>query len=226
MRVEPLAGEGRTPLRRDGSVGRDASFHSVTAQPPSNASREQWVFGATASFREPGRQRGLALQGEWHRTLFAALALAAYVTASSQNHTAAVEADELGNAQAGLYGEHQHGAVATAFPPRPVGCLDERGGLSSGEESHDPLLESFGWDGQHSLDDGSVFRMPESAVVKQGANGGQAQIAGSRAVPAVVFEVVEEGGNDIFVEVVPLQRGRLFPSGGLHEAEKQPEGVS
>lgn len=66
----------------------------------------------------------------------------------------------------------------------------------------------------------------KGGVGEQGADRGQAGVAGPGAVATVCFQVVEEGAYDGRVEVLPAEpRGRL---GGalLHEAQQEPQGVA
>jgi hypothetical protein len=61
-------------------------------------------------------------------------------------------------------------------------------------------------------------------VGEQGVDGGESVVAGLRCVVAVVFEVIEEGGDERRVEIVDVEatgRGAGLLGG---EGEQQPEG--
>ena len=67
---------------------------------------------------------GLGVGGERDGALLSAFAFAADVRAGAERDVAAVEADQLGDAQAGVDGEGEHGVVAAAFPAVAVGRVD------------------------------------------------------------------------------------------------------
>jgi hypothetical protein len=69
----------------------------------------------------------------------------------------AVDRDELGDSEPGADRACEHRAVATAFPA-VWGCrVDLREGFGRGEERHDPSIEPFGGDAEHSGDHGGVL---------------------------------------------------------------------
>ena len=82
--------------------------------------------GAAGALGEPGVEHGLGVGGERDGALLSALAVAADVRAGAEHDVAAVEADELGDAQSGVDGEGEHGVVAAAFPAVAVGRVDQR----------------------------------------------------------------------------------------------------
>ena len=88
-----------------------------------------------------------------------------------------------------------------------VGCADQGLDLGRGEERDDLLLEPFGRDRQDPLDHLGVLGVTQCGEGEQGADGGQPQVAGARAVVSVVFEVLEERGDQFGVEVGPIQAG-------------------
>ena len=139
----------------------------------------------------------------------------------------AVESGQFGDPQAGLDGQQQQRAVAAAFPAAAVGRVEEGVDLGCGEKRDQLLVEPFGRDGQHPLDELGVLGVTQGRVGEQRADRGQAQVAGARAVVPVVFEVVEERRDQVRVEVGPVQRGRAALSGALlGEPEQQLERVA
>jgi hypothetical protein len=218
--VEALAAKRRASLYRSGSVCGDATLDGVAAQSPAGAGWEERVLWSTASLGKPGGQHRLTLQRQRHGALLATLALAPNVTANAEHDIAAVEPGDLGDSEASLGCEHEHRSVAATFPSGSVGRIDEGSGLVGREEGHDPLLESFRRDAQYPLNDCCVLGVAEGRIVEQRADGGQAQVTGSWTVPPVALQVVEEGRDEFFVEVVPFQRGRLLASGRLQETEE------
>ena len=65
-------------------------------------------------------------------------------------------------------------ASGPAFPPATVGRVEEGVDLYRGEKRHQRLVESFGGDGEHSLDELGVFAMPQGRVGEQRPDRGQA----------------------------------------------------
>src|SRR2546429_209811 len=61
---------------------------------------------------------------------------------------------------------------------------------------------AFAWDRQHTLDNLGVLRGAECGVAKQRVDGGQAGVAGGRAVAPFGLQVVQESGDQIGVELV------------------------
>ncbi len=163
--------------------------------------------------------------GERDGPLLAALALASDVAAGAENHVSAVEADQLGDAQPGLEGEHQQGTVPPAFPAPLVRGVDERGGFPGAEEAHGRLAEALGRDGQHPLDHSGVLGVAQGGVAEQGPDGREAKVAGPGAVVPFGLQVIQEGGDRLVVKVVPVEAGGGLPGSGVHEAHQQPERV-
>src|SRR5206468_1549232 len=112
-------------------------------------------------------------------TLASSFAFASDVGAGAEGEVATVEADQFGDSQTGLDGQDEHGSVAAAFPAGLVGGVDQRGGLFCGEVADRGPLDAFGWDGQDSLDEMGVFGVAQGGVAEQGADGGEAQVAGA-----------------------------------------------
>jgi hypothetical protein len=58
---------------------------------------------------------------------------------------------------------------------------------------------------QDALDRRGVFGVTRHAVAVEGADGGQAGVAGAGAASAVAFEVVEERGDQRRIELVEIE---------------------
>jgi hypothetical protein len=65
----------------------------------------------------------------------------------------------------------------------------------------------FGWDREHACDQCGVFGMLEAGVSVEGADRGQAGVAGSDRVVAVVLEVVKERGDQLGVDGCEVELG-------------------
>ena len=168
----------------------------------------------------------MGVVGERDGAVLSSLAQAADVRAGAEHDVVAVQADQLGDTQAGVSGEGEHGVVAAAFPALAVGRVDERCCLGAGEVGDGAFLEALGRDREHALNDGGVLGMLQRGVLEQRPDGCEPQVAGARAVVAVVLEVVEEARDQRLVEVVPVQAGGLLAGRVVDVAEQQPQRVA
>ena len=198
----------------------------VAAQPPAGSGREQRVGCVASAFGDPHREHGPCRCRERDGPVFSPFASDADVRAGVEHEIAAVDPDQLGDAQAGLDREHQHRAVAAAFPSVRIGCVDQSLAFGLGEERDGPPLESGGRDAEHALDHCSVLWVAQCGVAKQGSDRGEPQVAGPRAVVPVVLEVLKERGDDGFIELVPFQLSWRAAAGLMHKAEQQPKRVA
>jgi hypothetical protein len=69
-----------------------------------------------------------------------------------------------------------------------------------------------------------VSGFAERGEAEEGVDGGEAGVAAADAVPALAFEMVEEGADECGVEVGQIQLGGRFAEPGLRGSEQQPEG--
>ena len=199
----------------------------VGAESAAGAGREQRVVGLTGTFGEPGGEHWSHRRDERHRSLFSAFAVAAAnVGAGPERDVAAVQAGEFGDPQSGVDRERQQRAIAAAFPAGRVGRVDQRGSLGRGEVGDRSLLMAFGWDREHSRDRVRVFWMSERREREQRADRGQPQVAGLRHVPARGLEVLEKAGDQLLVEVLPVQRGGRLAGLLVGVVEQQPQRVA
>jgi hypothetical protein len=97
--------------------------------------------------------------------------------ASAEMDGIPVEADQLGEAQASLGREQQQGVVATSEPCRPIGRRKDRLDLGACQEMHLPLVVPLAWYREDALNERAVGRLLERHETKEGADGGQTQVA-------------------------------------------------
>ena len=124
---------------------------------------------------------------------FAALAEAADVRFAAEVDVAAGQLGEFGDGQARAQGEQEQCAVAPAGPGPRAGGVEQRLRLVVGEEADHGGAGALAGDGQDALDGRGVFGCLPGGVAEQRADGGQAGVAGARAVAAFGFQVVQEG---------------------------------
>ena len=83
-----------------------------------------------------------------------------------------VEADQLGQAQAGLGREQQQGVIATPEPCRAIWGSENRLDLGPRQEMHLTLVVAFAWYREDSLDKGTVDRLLEGGEPEERAKSG------------------------------------------------------
>jgi hypothetical protein len=94
--------------------------------------------------------------------------------------------------ESGLGEQDDDRVVAATGPTRAVWGVDEGVELGLGEVGDQRAFVALGPDLQDPLDRGGVFWMAHQAVAVEGADRGQARVAGSGAAAAVGLEVVQE----------------------------------
>jgi hypothetical protein len=101
VRVDAFVEQGRAGLRGGPDVGAQALGDGVAAEAPSGAGAEQRIVMASGAFAQPAAQQLLDGAVERYGALLAALSLAADRCAVAEGDVGAVQACELGDAQAG-----------------------------------------------------------------------------------------------------------------------------
>jgi len=189
---------------------RRFSTASRLSLPPLRFGNSGWP-GSTGALGEPCAQDRYGDRGERGDPLFASLAVAGDVRPAAEVNVAAGQPGQLGDPQAGLRGEGEHGVVA---PPGPGGLVrrGEQGvNLWLGEPGDDGPVELLGRDGQDPGDRPGVLGVAEGRVGEHGADRRQAGVAAAGAVAAVVLEVVKEAADERGVQVGDAELGGLLP---------------
>jgi hypothetical protein len=99
-------------------VGRDSAFDRVAGQAPAGTCAEQRVWWSVGSLVQPRGEDRLGRGGQRDSALLSAFAFAADVCAGAERDVAAVQADQLGDAKAGLDREREQRAIAATFLAR------------------------------------------------------------------------------------------------------------
>jgi hypothetical protein len=111
--------------------------------------------------------------------------------------------------------------IAPAGPGAAVGCCEEGIDLGVGEPGDGAPVVPFGGDGKDALDRPGVFGVAERGVAEQRVDGSEAPVAGADGVVPVVFEVVQERGDQRRVEVGDVERRRRLAGLGGGESDQQ-----
>jgi hypothetical protein len=112
--------------------------------------------------------------------------------AGAQADGVPVEAGRFGQAQARLGGKQKQGVIAASEPRRPIGRGEDRLDLWPLQEVHLSLVVSFARYCEHALDHRAMCRLLKRHEPKEGADGGQAQVARSDGGAALRFEISQE----------------------------------
>ena len=221
-----LGRQGRAAGGRPLVVKPDAPFDGVAGQPLPGGTGEQRVAGLPAAFGEPGFHDPDG-GGQQRRIAFLpAFSCAVDVRPGLDPDVCAGQAGELGDPQAGLDGEGEHGVVAPAGAGGLVAGGQERVGLVRGEVGDVGAVAALAGDGQDPLDQRPVLGMAQGRVGEQRVDRRQPGVAGPDAVAAVVLQVLQERGDRRGVEVGQAERARRLPRAGGGKAEQQPERVT
>ena len=145
-------------------------------------------------------------RGQWDRSSPSAFSCAPNAGSISEGDVATIEMGQFGDPQPSLGCQKQQRTVAAAFPPFGVGCLDSVG-LCRGEKGDEPFVELFGGIAKTRWITAACSGVAKCGEAEQGTHGSQSKIAGACTVVSGVFEVVEEGRDQVGVEVAPLQAG-------------------
>jgi hypothetical protein len=223
MRRYFLSLQGRLGGCGSGRVSGEAPFDCVAAHRRPGPAGEQGVARVPGLLGEPGGEDLGGVRGERGYPLFPALSRAGDVGPGAEEDVSPGEGGELGDPQAGLDGEREQRAVAPSGPGGGVRGGEQRGGFGLGEVGDELAVEPLGRDGRDPLDDGRVVEVTQGREAEQGMDRGQAGVAGTDAVAALVFEMVQERADQRGVEVGDLQAGGLFPGLAGGEVQEQPE---
>jgi hypothetical protein len=110
--------------------------------------------------------------------------------------------------------------VTPSLPAFRVRRAQQRVDFLTAQESDDPLVEPLGWDVQNAGDEQGVLGVAERGEGEQGADRGQADVAGSHAVATLVLQMVQERRDHVRGQVVPVQLLRGLAAALLDEGEQ------
>ena len=132
------------------------------------------------------------------------------MSADAEVDIADAQADQFGDAHAGLDHEQQQRVVATAEPGGRVGRGQQRLDLVEVEVGDGVALMAFGRDRHHPGDRVGVLGMSERGEPVERVDRPEPGVAGPGAVAAFLFEMGEERADQRRVEIVDVQLERLL----------------
>ena len=150
---------------------------------------EQCARSPPRRLLEPCLEGDPGVRGQRRASFLPPFADASHMGASAEMDGIPVEADQLGEAQASLGREQQQGVIAASEPCRPIGRRKDRLDLGARQEMHLTLVVALAWYREDALDQRAVGRLLEGHKTKEGANGGQTQVARPDAGAALRLEI-------------------------------------
>jgi hypothetical protein len=123
-------------------------------------------------------------------------------------------------------------AVSSSAWSRRPAHVDRLGASSSacvstgGKERDGAFLGALAWDREHALRQGGVLGVSQRAVVKEGVDRGEPDVAGAGGVPALLLEVLKKRADRRRVEVGDLQLRWRRPGCPVDVAKEESEGVA
>ena len=112
--------------------------------------------------------------------------------AGAELRVGAGKLEQLGDSQPGLDGGEHQRVVAPAGPCCSVRGVEQRLRLDRREERDGVFLGAFAGDRKHALGEGGVLGVSQRAVVKEGVDRGEPDVAGAGGVPAFLLEVLQK----------------------------------
>jgi hypothetical protein len=167
-------------------LARRRSVPRVSGPPWREGNRAQ--VGLVPGLAHPDPEHRDALAGQWRDALLSSFADRAHVRAGAEVDIGVGQREQLGDAQTGLHGGEQQRVIAASGPGRAVGAVEQRVDLRGREEGDGALLGAFRGDRKHPLDLRGVLGVAQRAVVEARVDRGEADVAGARAVSALVLE--------------------------------------
>jgi hypothetical protein len=96
----------------------------------------------------------------------------------------------------------EHGVITAPRPGVLIGRGEQRLDFYSAQEADLNARESLIGDGQHALDLGCMGRCLKGGIAKEGADGGESQVASARGNAAAILQVIQECGNQRGVDLL------------------------
>ena len=137
-----------------------------------------------------------------------------------------IQGGDLGGPGAGVKEQMQQAVIAEAFIFLQIDSLEDLHDFFRIQIADELFLHAFLRDGKDLLGQLSVLRMHEADHLGQRFDGHQAQVAGAGGVFAILFQVIEEGDDQLHGEVFDAQRGNLDVVVVGGKGQQQPVGVA
>lgn len=160
------------------------------------------IIFRSAPFLEPGFHSGDRLFGERSTALFAALAVTTDMGSRTQDGITMTKANKFRKTKARLNGQEEKGLIPLSRPGGLVRGGQECLNFRIAEEINQGTVVSFGGHGQDTLNVSRAAGLLKRDVVKEGADRGQAKVAGAGTVAAVALNMIQESADERGAEII------------------------
>lgn len=151
---EALRLDRRAALGRDRSVLGQAPLHGVPTQVATTRAGKERLLGRSTAVSQPRPERSHGTAAKGGATLLSSLAEAADMGAAIETDVFALQADELGDAKAGLKGKQEEGVVTTTDPSVAIWGRQQGFHFLAGEKGDRPTRVPLAGDRENTLDEG------------------------------------------------------------------------
>jgi hypothetical protein len=227
VRRDSFGAKGGTVPGRSRSVFRDQSLDRVAAKPGCASTRERWVERSALVLGQPSSQDRRRCAGQRGAALLATFTAAAHVRSCGRKHNVlAAQVAELGDAQAGLEQQQEHGAISPTEPGREIRRGEQSVLLGAGQRGDELALGLLARNREDPLGDGAVGRLLQGDEAEERMDGGQASVSGANAIAPVRLEMLQERDDERSVEIGHEQSRRGLAHALLAEREEESERVA
>lgn len=170
-------------------------MHGIGTQGRATEVREQNLAVAACRLAKPGFQHGHSGFGKRYTSLLTALANHTNMSSRPENEIIACQAAHFRLTKPGLRRDQEKRVIAPSEPSalirRGEQCLD----LRAGDEMHLSPCKALAGNSQYPLDLGSMGRLFERSIPKEGVDRGKAQVAAAHTQFPVLLQVVKKAND-------------------------------
>jgi hypothetical protein len=145
---------------------------------------------------------------------------------AAQDDISAAQAEDLGDAKAGLDRHQEQGSIAPACPGSAIGSFKESINLVTMQEFDGPTLVSFVGDGENALAQQRIGGLIQRHVSKEGSDSGKPGVSGPCGAAAAFFKVLEKFRDEGRVQLFQFQLRGRFAQTVDRKTQEQSEGVT
>ena len=181
-------------------VFSDDMFHGIATEPDASNCWEDWVVIRSCALLKPCFDCFDRVAAKRGTALLAPLAFATNMRARSEYHVAAIEIDQLRDAQARLQGEQQNRPISATDPRRLIGGGEQRLHLRPINEVHRPAHIALARHGEDALTVEHMLRLVHGHVAIERPDRGKARVPAAGAVTANLLDMGEEVADERGIE--------------------------
>jgi hypothetical protein len=116
-----------------------------------------------------------------------------------------MQVGQFGDPEAGLDREHQEREISAARPRVVISNGEDRFDLLLHQKSNQSPVVPFPGHGQNPLNQSDLGWLLEGHEAEEGMDGRQANISASRTISALLLQMVQEGQDQLGIQVLDSQ---------------------